>query len=123
MAETVARVYNSLPESDRRKTAIYANNYGEAGAIDLFGPKYGLPPAICPNQSYFLWGPREYTGEIMILVGSEYPEKARPLFRSLEPVAEINHRYALPKENLPVLLGRSLKMDLHDLWPKLKDWD
>jgi hypothetical protein len=123
MAETVARVYNSLPEEERRKTAIYANNYGEAGAIDLYGPRHGLPKAICPNQSYFLWGPREYTGEIMILVGSEYPDKARPLFASMEQVAKIDNHYALPKENLPVWLCRGLKMDLHELWPKLKDWD
>jgi hypothetical protein len=123
MAETVARIYNALPEDERRKTAIYANNYGEAGAIDFYGPKYGLPPAICPNQSYFLWGPREYTGEIMILVGSEDPQKAKRFFASVETVGEINHRYALPKENLPVLLGRGLKTNLPALWPKLKDWD
>jgi hypothetical protein len=123
MAETVARVYHSLPEDQRAKTAIYTNNYGEAGAIDFYGAQYGLPKAICPNQSYFLWGPRNYTGEIMILVGSERVEDAKPYFESLEQVAMINNRYALPRENLPVYLGRGLKTPLQQLWPKLKDWD
>jgi hypothetical protein len=59
----------------------------------------------------------------MILVGSEDPEKAKRFFASVETVGQINHRYALPKENLPVLLGRGLKTNLHALWPKLKDWD
>src|SRR5437879_5345683 len=43
MVEKVAKIYNSLPAEERAKTAIFANNYGEAGAIDFFGKKYGLP--------------------------------------------------------------------------------
>ena len=43
MVETVAGVYNSLPAEVRPKTAIFAQNFGQAGAIDLFGPRYGLP--------------------------------------------------------------------------------
>ena len=123
MVAQVARVYHSLPENEQAKAAIYTDNYGEAGAIDLFGAQYGLPKAICANQSYFLWGPRAYTGEIMILVGSESVDAAKPLFQSVEAAAEINNRYALPRENVPVLLARGLKTNLKDLWPRLKDWD
>jgi hypothetical protein len=68
MAATVARVYNSLPAEVRPKTAIFGQNYGQAGAVDLFGPKYGLPPAISGHQSYFLWGPRGCTGESVIVM-------------------------------------------------------
>jgi dolichyl-phosphate-mannose-protein mannosyltransferase len=71
MTATVARVYNSLPPEVRAKTAIFGQNYGQAGAIDLFGPKYGLPPAISGHQSYFYWGPRGYTG-------GEYDRDAGP---------------------------------------------
>jgi len=123
MVAQVALVYQALPENERAKAAIYTDNYGEAGAIDLFGAQYGLPKAICPNQSYFLWGPRNYDGEIMILVGSASVAEAKPLFQSVEAAAEINNRYALPRENVPVLLARGLKANLQDLWPKLKDWD
>src|SRR5205085_6289410 len=59
MAAIVARVYNSLPPDVRAKTAIFGQNYGQAGAIDFFGPKYGLPKAISGHQSYFLWGFRD----------------------------------------------------------------
>ena len=45
MTATVAKVYYSLPADIRARTAIFGQNYGQAGAIDLFGPKYGLPPA------------------------------------------------------------------------------
>jgi hypothetical protein len=123
MAAAVARVYQSLPEDQRRKTAIYANDYGEAAAIDFFGPQYGLPKSICPNQSYFLWGPRGYTGEIMIVVGAERVEEARPSFESVEIVAAVDNPYALPRENVPILLCRGLKSNLQARWPRLKDWD
>ena len=46
MTKAVAKVYFSLPPAERATTAIFANSYGQAGAIDFFGPKYGLPKAI-----------------------------------------------------------------------------
>ena len=69
MAEETAKAYNSLPPELREKTAIGASNYGDAGAIDFFGPKMGLPKAISGHQTYWFWGPRQYTGESMLLLG------------------------------------------------------
>ncbi len=66
MVATVAGAYNGLPANLRAKTAIFAQNYGQAGAIDFFGPKYGLPKAISGHQNYFFWGPRDFTGESFI---------------------------------------------------------
>src|SRR5271157_2543541 len=68
MVATVARVYNGLPAEVRASTAIFGQSYGQAGAVDLFGPKYGLPQAISGHLSYYLWGPRGYTGESMIVM-------------------------------------------------------
>lgn len=123
MVATVAHVYNSLPAEERMKTAIYADNFGEAAAIDSFGAKYGLPKAICAHQSYFLWGPRNYTGEIVILIGSARIEEAQPFFASVEVAANLNHPYAESIETRPILLARGLKGDLQTLWPKLKRWN
>ena len=71
MTREVARIYNSLPPEQRARTAIFANSYGQAGAIDFFGPKYGLPKSISNHQSYWLWGPREFSGETVIVLGSD----------------------------------------------------
>src|SRR3546814_17285482 len=52
----VAAVHHALPEVERARTAIYANNYGEAGAINRYGPAYGLPTAISGINSYWARG-------------------------------------------------------------------
>jgi hypothetical protein len=122
MVEQVARVYHSLPPQEQAKTAIYTENYGEAGAIDFFGSRYGLPKAICAHQNYFFWGPRQYTGEIMILVGSANIDEARPQFASVEAVPTLSNPYAMPHEQHPILLARGLKADLPKIWPSLKNW-
>jgi len=121
LVAAVARVYYSLPENERAKAAIFTNNFGEAGAIDFFGPRYGLPKAICGNQSYFLWGPRNYTGEIVIRVGSSLNE-VQPYYESVVVAATINHPYSLAFERRPILLCRGLKGNLQALWPTAKDW-
>jgi len=62
LVRAVAGAYDNVPAQDRADTAIYANDFATAGAIDLLGPKFGLPKAIGGHQSYWLWGPRNYTG-------------------------------------------------------------
>ena len=123
MVAAVARVYHSLPKEQREKAVIYADNYGEAAAIDLFGPQYGLPKALCTNQSYFLWGPGKDTGDIMIMIGAESAEDAKRYFASVEPAAKLDNPYAIPFETRPILLCRGIKVSLKEMWPQLKNWD
>jgi hypothetical protein len=122
LVKTVADIYYRLPPEERSKTAIYANNYGEAGAIDFFGSRYGLPKAISPHQNYWFWGPREYTGEVMILLQSSRKDVAEHC-SSFEEAAEIYHPYGMEEENRPVFICRGLKQPLKELWPKLKHWN
>jgi hypothetical protein len=56
MVQKTADVYHSLPPEDKAKAAIYASNYGQAGAVDFFGSGYGLPKAICPHQNLHDFG-------------------------------------------------------------------
>jgi len=121
MAATVARVYNSLPPDVRPKTAIFGQNYGQAGAIDLFGPKYGLPPAISGHQSYFLWGPRGYTGEsVIVMEGRQQDLESR--FAGVQKVAHVYHPYSMPCEHFDIFYCRGLKQPLSEMWPQVKNW-
>jgi dolichyl-phosphate-mannose-protein mannosyltransferase len=122
MTAAVARVYSGLPAEERSDTCIGASNYGEAGAIDFFGPKYGLPNAISGHQNYFLWGPHNCTGRVLILLGAR-PGEWQGRCDRVEVAAELYHPYAIKFENKPVLVCHGLKANLREIWPKVKDWD
>ena len=122
MAAAVAKVYNSLPPDVRARTAIFGQNYGQAGAVDLFGPKYGLPKAISGHQTYFLWGPRDYTGESVIVMQGRQAD-LETKFSTVEKVAHIGHPYAMPYEHFDMFYCRGLKWPLKDFWPQVKNWD
>lgn len=124
MAGAVAGAYNSLPPDVRAKTAIFGQNYGQAGAIDPFGPKYGIPEgsAISGHQSYYLWGPHGYTGESMIVM-DDRPERLAEIFTTFRKVARVWHQYSMPYEHFDVYYCEGMKQPLSKLWPQLKNWD
>ena len=120
MVATVAKVYNSLSPEEKEKCVIGASNYGEAGAIDFFGKRYGLPHAISSHNNYWLWGPGEKPGEIAIIVGGD-PEDYHIMYEDVEQAATVICEYAEPFEtNLPVYLCRRPKVTLQQVWPRLK---
>jgi hypothetical protein len=121
LAAVVARAYNALPPDVRGRTAIYGQSYGHLGAIDLFGPRYGLPPAIGGHQNYFFWGPRGYTGESMIVMG-EREDRLRTKFASVEKVGHVEHPYAMPYNHIDIFYCRGLKWPLAEVWPQVKNW-
>jgi 4-amino-4-deoxy-L-arabinose transferase-like glycosyltransferase len=122
MVATVARVYNGLPADVRARTAIFAQNYSQAGAVDLLGPNYGLPKAISGHQSYYLWGPRDYTGESMIVMDDRQDELEK-LFREVRKVARVEHPYSMPHNHFDVFYCRGLRLPLKELWPQVKSWN
>ena len=120
MAVTVARVYHDIPLAEQQSCAILAGNYGEAGAIDYYGPSLGLPRAISGHNNYFLWGPRNYSGECVILFG-ENADRYVSLFGEARLVATITDRYAMPSEQgVHVYVCRKPSAPLAVLWPNFK---
>jgi hypothetical protein len=118
----VARVYQALPFEERSHAAIFANNYGEAGAINLFGPRYGLPAALCPHQTHFYWGTQGFRGDVLIVLQREKAE-LETACASVEEAGAHAHPWGMPMENTPIFVCRGLKTPLDVLWPKLKRWD
>lgn len=117
---TVAEVYDGLPSEDRAGCALLAGNYGEAGAIDFYGPRYGLPQAISGHNEYYLWGPRTYSGRCVIAIGVPF-SLLQELFGSIELKAKVENPYSMPVEDhLPIYLCRQPRAPLADMWPKLR---
>jgi hypothetical protein len=122
MVATVAGVYNSLPPEQRSKTAILGGDYGEAGAIDFFGSRYGLPKSISAHQNYYYWGPREYTGESIILLQWKL-ENAQHWCGSVEKGPRNDPYYGMGWERYDILVCHNLKMPLAEAWPHFKVWN
>jgi hypothetical protein len=122
MVATVARIYHSLPPEEQARTAILAGNYGEAGAIDFFGPRYGLPKAISGHQNYYFWGPRHYTGESLILLqwSQKWAERA---CTSVQEEATLDPPYAMQEEHYTIYLCRGLKIPMPEFWRRIKHWN
>ena len=123
MAETVARVHDGLPPEERSKACVLAGNYGEAGAIDLFGTKYGLPEAISGHNSYHLWGPGGCDGNTVVSVGVPRG-RLDEVFGRTERANTVRCRYCMPDEDgLPVYVSREPKVPFEDAWPRFKHFD
>jgi len=122
MVREVARIYHSLSPEEQAKTAIFGNNYGQASAIDYFGPKYGLPKAVSGHQNYWYWEPKNYTGEIMIILGSD-GRGDREHFQSVEVAGHAENPYSRLDERYDIFLCRGLKANLQEVWPTVKRWN
>ncbi len=123
MVATVARVYNGLPPEERAKTAIFGNDFGQSGAIDFYGPRYGLPKSIGGHLANWYWGPRQYTGESMLVLGDDR-ETLEGKFEVVRPMAEIGHPCAMGKEHFTLFLVKKPRgWTLQQFWPQLKKFD
>jgi len=120
LTEEVARIYRALPEEERASAAIVTRNYGEAGAIDYYGRRYGLPPARSPHNSYYIWGPGRERPSVMILVGWSTKEVA-PSWTQVEVAGRLESPYAMPFEtSSPIHVCRGLKVPLETAWRRAK---
>lgn len=121
MTAMTAQAWSRLKPEERRDCGIFAQDYGQAGAIDFFGRRYGLPPALSGHQTYFLWGPRGYSGNCLIVL-DDRKEVLEEKFEHVEYVGSSDNPYALER-NIPVFICKGAKFGtLAQIWPKLKKW-
>ena len=96
------------------------DNYGRCAAIDFYGRKYDLPPAIGRHNNYWIWGPRNYTEELVIVLGGALEDKQKK-FGSVEVAGSVSCDYCMPYEdNLQIYICRNLKVPLQSVWSVLK---
>jgi len=121
IAGEVARIYHALPEEERAVASIFGSGYGTAGAVDRYREGFDLPPAISGHLTYFLWGPGDATGEVMIVLG-ESREGLEEIFGSVEVAGRVYHRYSMPYNHAEIYLCRGLKIPVEELWPRTKQY-
>ncbi len=121
LARDVASVYFALPVQTRQTTAIYADTYADAGAIDFFGPEFGLPAAIGSQNTYWLWGTRGYDGDTLLAIGATRFAILRQYYRSCRLVRTSNEPLKWVVEGpAPIYLCNGPVMPLDRIWPNLR---
>jgi 4-amino-4-deoxy-L-arabinose transferase-like glycosyltransferase len=123
LTRTVAEIYDSLPDEEQARTGILTANYGEAGAINLFGPAYGLPTAISGVNSYHLRGYGDPPPEILIVLGYSEPNLITLFFQTCELAGRVTNRYGVENEETghpDIFICRGLRKPWDQLWPDMQ---
>lgn len=120
LIDEVARVHWGLSRAERSRAVILASNYGEAGAIDFYGPELGLPHARAFVGSYWFFGPGELPGDVLILVGFEADDFGG-YCRSVEAAGRVDHPYAVAEQrDQTVYVCRDPQITLQEFWPTMR---
>ncbi len=119
LVQTVAQIRDSLPAEDRARLGVLAGNYGEAGALNLYGPNYGLPTAISGINSFWQRGYGDPPPETLIVVGisSDFLQRN---FESCQLAAHVWNRYGVQneetKDHPDIYVCRGLRQSWPAFW-------
>jgi len=102
---------------------ILTSNYGEAGAIDTFGPSLGLPAAVSGELTYYFWRPARMNGPVLA-VGMDVGFLST-LFEGCSPVGTVSNAYGLRNQEFgdPIVMCARARMPLDELWPRFKRFE
>lgn len=123
LVETIARIRNSLPAQERPRVGVLAGNYGEAGAIDLYGPAYSLPRAISGTNSYWLRGYGDPPPQTLVAVGfsREFLERN---FESCVLAGQVTNRFGIRNEETidhpDIFVCRRLRKPWSEFWKEFR---
>jgi hypothetical protein len=120
-AAEIAAVYRELPDDDRARAVLLTRNYGEAGALDRYGPRLGLSPAYSGHNSYWSWGPPPETGGPVIAVGLP-EERLQPFFGQVRLAGRIDNGLAVDndEQGAPIWICRRQLLPWAQIWPQLR---
>lgn len=119
----VSKLFQSIPEAEKPRTVILAGNYGEAGAFDLYGDEYALPPVISGTNSLWYRGFGEPEPETVIVVGFE-SSYASAFFKSCKFSGTVSNEYGVRNEetrhHTSLFVCRGPRQPWKDMWQKMQ---
>jgi hypothetical protein len=123
LARSVANVYRSLSAEEQGHTGILAGNYGEAGALNLYGPAMGLPHAMGLTNSFWYRGYDPRLPQTVILAGFDLDE-GRKLFETCAVAGENTNPFGVENEESrdhpDILICRNLRMPWPVYWESFR---
>lgn len=120
LTQTVAQVFHALPPDEQRITGIFAGNYGQASALNIFGRPLGLPVAISGHQNYWMWGDHGYTGKEMIVITDASPSEMQSIYKSCTVAAHQTSPYTMPWEQRYIYVCHDRFQSFSSNWSALK---
>ena len=102
---------------NKNRIMIYAENYGQAGAIDHFGKPFNLPETVSFSDNYLLWAPDSIASGIdfFFYVNNELGGDIDSLFARIDSIGSITNPYAR-EFGTTVYLCRSPRADFRHFW-------
>jgi MFS family permease len=120
----VAEIYHALPADEQSRAGILAGNYGEAGALELYGAEYDLPQVISPVDSFWLKGPPAESIDVLIVVGHP-KERAEMYFNSCELAGEVTNQYGVMNDEArlkDIFLCKGLRQPWAEMWDEMQSF-
>jgi hypothetical protein len=122
MAAEVSKVYHNLPEEERQNCIIVTDDYGPAGAMEIYAEKYDLPPVYGTHNSFHSWGPPSDSVKTYIGVSID-ADGARELFESMEEAALYRcPDCTRPQREVPIYVMRNPVVSVEQMWPEFKEY-
>jgi hypothetical protein len=120
LLSAVEAAHATLSPNEQQRAVVLGHWFGDTGAVNFFGPRRGLPPAISAHNNYWLWGPIEGRGDVVLAVDHDDSSLSR-YFASVVSAADVNCTWCLPTvDSLHVFVAREPRVPLDDLWHELK---
>jgi hypothetical protein len=123
LAALVSREYHALPATQRQRTTILTGNYGEAGALDRYGPGLGLPRAYSGANNFWLWGPPPEASTAAIAVNLD-PAFLHREFRHVRLVATFWNGLGVSddEQGAQVFVATGLRSSWTRAWPAFRNY-
>jgi 4-amino-4-deoxy-L-arabinose transferase-like glycosyltransferase len=121
--DDVEAVVAALPAPDRAHAIVYGPSYGQAGAVERFGPARGLPPVISNHNTYHLWSAGHTDSDVLVAAGAREAE-LRQLYRDVT-IARVHHcTYCMSwRDGMPIFVARGPRVPLSSVWPALRKFE
>jgi 4-amino-4-deoxy-L-arabinose transferase-like glycosyltransferase len=117
--DAVAGVVATLTPAERQRTVLYGDNYGQAGALDLYGHRRGLPPVVSLAGSFYYFGPGERPAGVIVAIGVEPDEVETVRCGSLEAGPRVRNPWGVEEErDVPIIVCREPDITLRELWAR-----
>jgi len=125
MTRQIATIVSTVPSSEHDRLVLYTGDYGAAGAIDLYGPSYGLPHAISGHNNYWWWGPSDAPDK-SITIAIDLPASfLRTMFAHVEPAGVVTtpHNIWTEERDDPIWICTGQTESWAQAWPAARHYD